>query len=237
MPTTAADILTELSKLGSESTKKTLIRHGAREPFYGVKVEDLKKIQKRVKQDYALSLALYDTGNSDAMYLAGLIADPAKMTKADLRKWVKAAYWHMISGSVVAAIAAESPHGRELALEWMDSPKEQIANAGWCTYAFLVSLLPDDQLDLAEVEKLLNRVQVEIHGAQNRVRYAMNSFVIAVGGGVGKLNAKAKAVSKAYGAVEVDMGDTACNVPDAGAYIAKIEKAGKLGQKRKRCMC
>jgi len=51
-PMTAKDILTELKGLGSDSIKKVLLKHGAREPFYGVKVEDLKKIQKRVKKDY-----------------------------------------------------------------------------------------------------------------------------------------------------------------------------------------
>ena len=56
MPT-AADIVAELKTLGRESIKKVLLKHGAREPFYGVKVEDLKKIQKRVKRDHALALA------------------------------------------------------------------------------------------------------------------------------------------------------------------------------------
>ena len=37
--------------------------------------DDLKKYQKRIKKDYQLSLDLYDSGVSDAMYLAGLIAD------------------------------------------------------------------------------------------------------------------------------------------------------------------
>src|SRR5947209_7953223 len=50
------------------------MKHGAREPFFGVKIEDLKKIQKRIKKDYQLALDLYATGISDAMYLAGLIA-------------------------------------------------------------------------------------------------------------------------------------------------------------------
>ena len=84
------------------------MRHGAREPFYGVKVEDLKKLQKRIKKDHALALALYDTGNSDAMYLAGLIAEPAKMKKADLQRWVKNAYWHMLSDCAVALAASVS---------------------------------------------------------------------------------------------------------------------------------
>jgi hypothetical protein len=49
---TAQEILDELKSLGNEATKKVLLKHGAREPFFGVKVEDLKKIQKRIKKDY-----------------------------------------------------------------------------------------------------------------------------------------------------------------------------------------
>src|SRR6266576_3911199 len=78
---TAKDIVAELKKLGTEQTKKMWLTHGAQEPCLGVKVEDMKKIQKRVKMDYQLALDLYDTGIADAMYLAGLIADDAKMTK------------------------------------------------------------------------------------------------------------------------------------------------------------
>ena len=117
---TAKDVLAQLKALGTEQTKKTHMRHGAKEPFYGVKVADLKVLQKKIKTDHALALELYDTGNSDAMYLAGLIADPA---------------------------------------------------------------------------------------------------------------------AKALGVIEVDMGDTSCRVPDAGASIAKIEEAGRIGKKRKHAMC
>ena len=86
---TAKDIVAELKKLGTAQTKKMWMTHGAQEPCLGVKVEDMKKIQKRVKMDYQLALDLYDTGIADAMYLAGLIADDAKMTKKDLQKWIE----------------------------------------------------------------------------------------------------------------------------------------------------
>jgi 3-methyladenine DNA glycosylase AlkD len=234
---TADEVMTELKALGNEQQKKTFLRHGAKEPFFGVKIGDLKVIQKRVKKDHALALALYDTGNSDAMYLAALIAEPEKMTKPQLQKWVKKAYWHMLSQYTVAWVAAESRFATELALEWIDSPKELIAIAGWSTYASYVSITPDEDLDLDEIVGLLERVRAEIHGAQNLVKYAMNGFVIAVGGCVPALNAKAKAVAKAIGTVEVDMGDTDCKVPLAADYIAKVERAGKLGAKRKSAMC
>jgi hypothetical protein len=72
----------------AESIKKVLRNHGVQEPFFGVKIGDMKKIQKRIKKDYQLALDLYDTGIYDAMYLAGLIADDAKMTKRDLQRWI-----------------------------------------------------------------------------------------------------------------------------------------------------
>lgn len=46
----------------AESIKKGLRNHGVREPFFGVKIGDMKKIQKRIKKDYQLALDLYDTG-------------------------------------------------------------------------------------------------------------------------------------------------------------------------------
>ena len=86
---TAAKIVKELKSLGSESIKKVLLKHGIREPLFGVKIEELKKIQKRIKKDYQLALDLYDTGIYDAMYLAGLIADDLKMTRKNLQHWVE----------------------------------------------------------------------------------------------------------------------------------------------------
>ena len=81
---TAKEIVAELETLGNESHKRIMLKHGAQEPIFGVKIEDLKKIQKRIKKDHRLALELYDTGISDAMYLAGLIADDAKMTSENL---------------------------------------------------------------------------------------------------------------------------------------------------------
>jgi 3-methyladenine DNA glycosylase AlkD len=232
-----AKVLAELETLGSPSIKKVLANHGAREPFFGVKVEHLKKIQKRIKTDHVLALELYDSGNYDAMYLAGLVTDPPKMTKAQLNKWVKGAYCYGLGCYTVAGVAAESRYGAELARAWIDSPKEQVASAGWSTWGLLLAIKPDEELDRAEIEKLLNRVQEQIHSAPNRVRYTMNGFVIAVGCYVPALAAKAKAVGRAVGTVEVDMGGTACRVPDVVAYIEKVEKMGRQGKKRATARC
>jgi hypothetical protein len=97
--------------------------------------------------------------------------------------------------------------------------------------------MPDEKLELAEIEGLLGDVVQRIHKAQNRERHTMNNFVIAVGSYVAPLSKPAKAAARQIGVVAVDMGDTACQVPLATAYIEKAEAAGKAGKKRKTIRC
>lgn len=234
---TAKSILDELVTLATESTKKTLLRHGAKEPIYGVKIEELKKIQKRIKKDYQLSLDLFDTGVSDAMYLAGLIADEKKMTKEDLQHWVQGAHWSMISEYTVPWIAAESKFGWELGLEWIDSDSPEIASAGWSTLSNLVTIKEDKELDINGLSSLIDRVKDEISLAPNRVCYTMNGFIIAVGSSVLALTSKAKEVGQSLGKIYVDVGDTSCKVPYSVEYIEKIENAGRIGRKKKMARC
>ena len=234
---TAQEVVNELKTLGSASTKNTLMKHGAREPFYGVKVEELKKIEKRIKKDYQLSMDLFDTGISDAMYLAGLIADPAKMTIRDLQHWADNAYWYMLSEYTVAWTAAESQYGMELALQWIDSQEEKIACSGWATLSNIVLLKKDEDLDLDLIATLLQRIEKTIQMAPNRVRHMMNAFVIAAGSGIISLKDQAIATAEKMGKVHVDMGGTACKVPDAVAYIRKVEAKGYIGKKRKMAKC
>jgi 3-methyladenine DNA glycosylase AlkD len=234
---TADDILNELKPLGSESYKRTMLRHGAQEPIYGVKIEELQKIRKRIKRDYQLALDLFDTGVYDAMYLAGLIADDLRMTKRDLNRWVKQAKSPTIAEYTVPWVAAEGKHGWELGLEWIESKPEQIAAAGWATISNVLSIKDDAELDLPELKRLLGRVEKTIHNERNRVRYAMNGFVIALGCCVKSLTDAALKTAGKIGKVDVDVGDTSCKVPDAAQYIGKVGQRGTIGKKRKTCKC
>ncbi len=233
---TAGQIMKQLEKKGSEQTRKIFERHGAKN-IYGVKVADLKVIAKTIKGEQDLACELYETGNGDAMYLAGMVADGKQMTKKQLETWAKLAEWQMIAEYTVPWVAAESEHGRALALKWMKAKKEHVASCGWATYAGIVAMTPDEDLDLKEIESLLGQIEKTMDDAPGRVRYTMNGFVIAVGSYVTPLLKKSKATAKKLGAVAVEMGGTACKVPLATDYIAKVEKAGRLGKKRKTIRC
>jgi 3-methyladenine DNA glycosylase AlkD len=238
MPTVTS-IMAELKKKGSEKTRITYARHGmATKRMFGVSMAELKVIAKTIKGQQALACELYDTGNLDAMYLAGMVADGAQMTEKQLNGWAEgAAGLRMISEYTVPWVAVENAHARDLAMRWIKSKEEHVACSGWCTYAGLVATKPDEALDLAEIEDLLSTVVKGISRAQNRVRYTMNGFVIAAGTYVKPLLKQAKAAARQIGAVSVDVGDTACNVPLATAYIEKSEASGRVGQKRKTIRC
>jgi hypothetical protein len=234
---TAKQILDEIRPLGSDSYKRVIFNHGVKEPCFGVKISELQKIVKRVKKDYQLALDLYDTGIYDAMYLAGLIADDMRMTKKDLQRWVDRAYCGPLVGSTVSWVAAGSPHGWELALEWIDSPRELTAAAGWGTLGSVVAIRPDAELDLSALKKLLQRVQKTIHQAPDVVRYQMNAFVIALGSYVASLTDTAIQTGEKIGPVMCDLGNNSCQTPFAPDYIRKIQQRGTIGKKRKSAKC
>ncbi|MFM9945138.1 MAG: DNA alkylation repair protein [Bacteroidia bacterium] len=231
------EVLAELKALGRESIRNVYVNYGAREPFWGVRIGDMKTIVKKIKNDQVLAMQLFDTGISDAMYLAGLVADGSKMSKAELQKWANNSGWNMIADYTVPWVASESQYAQELALEWIDSDSELMASSGWNTLSCIVGMKPDIELDLTLYLKLLKRVENCIHQSQNLVRYAMNNFVIALGAGVMALTDNAMAVARQNGTIQVNMGKTACTVPFAPDYIQKIIDMGKLGRKKKTMKC
>lgn len=231
------DIMQELEKLGSEQTKQIYMNHGVKEPYYGVKIGDLKKLVKYVKKDHDLGLQLFNSGNHDAMYLAGLSVNPKLISKGTLQNWAKKAYWYLIAEYTVAGVAAESDYALELSREWMKSEEEMVAVCGWSTYSNYISITPDEKLDIAEIKTLLTQVKNSIHEERNRVRYVMNGFVLSVGCYVLELKEEAKQVAEYIGKVHVDVGNTACKVPLATDYIKKVEEKNRIGMKRKTCIC
>jgi SepF-like predicted cell division protein (DUF552 family) len=103
--------------------------------------------------------------------------------------------------------------------------------------AYYAAVHEDEKLDAKTYIKLLDTVEKDIHNAQNRVRYTMNGFLIAVGTYVESLTKKSKEVAKKIGKITVDVGGTACKVSLANDYIDKVVAKGRIGIKRKTARC
>lgn len=234
---TTQEIMAELERFGDPQTKKTHMKYGAKEPFFGVKIEHLKKILKKTKKNHALSLELYDTGNSDAMYLAGLMADEQKITKEQVNKWIHQAYWSYLYEYTVPWVAAETAFGMEIGLEWITHSNTKIVCAGWSTLSSVVLVQNDKSLDLTTINHLLEVIEQTIGHVDGTIALKMNGFIIAVGTAVAPLSEKALKLAEKIGKLTVQINGSSCKVPYAPDYIKKTIDKGTLGKKRKTARC
>lgn len=234
---TKDEIIASFKELGNAGIRDIYIRHGAKGELYGVKIQDMKPFQKIIKKNYELAKELFDSGISDAMYFAGLIADEKKMTKEDLQYWAENASWYMISEYTVPWVTAESKFAYELALEWIESEDKKIAVSGWSVLANLCSIKDYNKLDIDKYSELLDLVAEKIHSSPNRVRYAMNSFIISTGIYIVPLRKKAIETAEKVGKVDVYLGKTACKVPYAQQYIEIAVQKNPIPKLKKTCRC
>lgn len=236
-PMSFVEVMAELEALGKERTKKIYINQGAHEPLFGVTIGSMKPLAKRNKNNQELAQKLYDTGNYDAMYLAGMIAEPLAMTEADFENWIQAAYCYMIGDFIVSVTLAESPLAQKISDQWIASGQEMVMSAGWSCYCWLLGSRPDEEFDKSKLLSMLNDVAANIHNMPNRTRYAMNNFVITVGMSYTPLHQEAMAAAEKIGSVTVDVGTTSCKTPMATDYIQGAIDKGRLGFKRKNVRC
>src|SRR3954471_11206772 len=174
-------VMQELEALGKERMKKMYISNGAHEPLFGVATGAMKPIAKKIKKNQALAEELYATGNYDAMYFAGIIADPKAMTESDYDRWMDGAYFYMLSDYVVAVTLSESDIAQEVADKWIASGEELRMSAGYSCYCWLLGNRKDVEFSATKISDMLDIVKSTIHDAPERTKSAMNNFVYTVG--------------------------------------------------------
>ncbi|BBH22525.1 hypothetical protein Back11_38700 [Paenibacillus baekrokdamisoli] len=230
-------VMQELEALGKERTKKIYESNGAHEPLFGVATGEMKPIVKKIKINQPLAEQLYATGNYDAMYFAGIIADPKAMTEADFERWIDAAYFYMLSDFVVAVTLAETDIAQEVADKWIASGEELRMSAGWSCYCWLLGNRPDVEFSESKIANMLDIVENTIHGSPERTKYAMNNFMYTVGVSYLPLHDKAVQTAKAVGPVEVKQDKKKSSFLLASERIQKAVDKGGLGFKRKHVRC
>src|SRR5690606_32654113 len=196
-------VMQELEALGKERTKKMYISNGAQEPVFGVATGAMKPIAKKIKINQALAEELYATGNYDAMYFAGIIADPKAMTESDYDRWIDEAYFYMLSDYVVAVTLSESDIAQDVSDKWIASGEDLRMSAGWSCYCWLLGNRKDHEFSESKISDMLEVVKNTIHNSPERTKSAMNNFLYTVGTSYLPLHEKAVETAKEVGIVEI----------------------------------
>ncbi|WP_454193271.1 DNA alkylation repair protein [Paenibacillus sp. Marseille-Q7038] len=230
-------VMQELEALGKERTKKIYQSNGAHEPLFGVATGAMKPLFRIIKRNQPLAEELYATGNYDAMYFAGMIADPKLMTVDDFDRWIDQAYFYMLSDYVVAVTLAETNIAQEVADKWIASGIELKMSAGWSCYCWLLGNRPDGEFLEKKIAAMLDLVASTIHNAPERTKYAMNNFIYTVGVSYLPLHDKAVAIAKEVGPAEVSSNNNKTKFLNASIHLQKAIDKGRLGFKRKYVRC
>jgi 3-methyladenine DNA glycosylase AlkD len=214
---TVAQALAALEKAGTVQNRKVYARHGVGPAQFGVSFAELKKLARAIRQDHALAVGLWASGNHDARVLATMVADPGAFSARDLDAWAKDLDNYVIVDAF-AALVARSPLAAARSAAWRGRKGEWVAAAGWNVVSGLA--LRDDT-DEASLAPLIGTIAAGIHDQPNRVRHAMNTTLISIGARGGALEKAALAAAARIGKVTVDHGETGCRTPDAADYIRR----------------
>jgi 3-methyladenine DNA glycosylase AlkD len=224
------EVLQQLEAMGTTQNRKVYTRHGVKGEQYGVSVANLKKLKKQIKVDQSLAETLWSTGNHDARYLATMIADTKTIDDSTLQNWSKDLNNYIIADAFSGMVSQTSLAQQKME-QWTSADGEWIGQVGWNLLAHLAmkdATLPDDYF-----RPYLRTIESDIHNRKNRVRYSMNSALIAIGIRNETLQKEAMAVADNIGTVEVDHGETSCKTPSAADYIERTMARKKNLQKSK----
>jgi 3-methyladenine DNA glycosylase AlkD len=210
--------LAKLRAAGTAQNRKVYARHGAGPEMFGVSHAELGKLRKAIGVDHDLAVGLWQSGNHDARILAGMVADPARLSAKEADAWLRDVDNHMTAYALARLVAA-SAHGKARLAKWTKAKDEWTGTVGWSLVAELAGA--DSGPSDAELARLVAEIEQRIHASPNRVRYAMNTALIAIGVRGGELRELAVDAARRIGAVEVDHGETGCKTPAAVPYIER----------------
>ncbi|TCP69079.1 DNA alkylation repair enzyme [Baia soyae] len=230
-------VMQELEALSKERMKKIYISNGAHEPLFGVTTGEMKPLAKKIKKNQPLADQLYATGNYDAMYFAGVIADPMIMTEEHFERWMDGAYFYMLSDFVVAVTLSEADIAQAVADKWINSGDELRMSAGWSCYCWLLGNRPDREFSTSKIADMLEQVDMTIHHSPDRTKISMNNFVYTVGLSYIPLHDKAIEIAQNIGSVEIMKGTKKSSLSLVSERIQKEIDKGRIGFKRKYVRC
>ena len=103
----------------------------------GVSVPDMRKIAKDIGKDHQLALDLWETGVPEGMIVAGMIAEPEKLTEQQMENWVVDINSWDICDQVCMNLFERTPLAEKKIYEWSLREEEFVKRASYALIACL----------------------------------------------------------------------------------------------------
>ena len=188
-------VLTWLERKGSKRNRDGMARYAIpSDNAFGVSVGTLRQLAKRLGRNHELAHALWGTGKYEARMLASLVAQPERLTPAEMERWAKEFDSWAICDTMCFHLFDRSPHAWEMVERWSDRREEFVRRSA---YALLASLTVHDK-EAADRAYLRGLVHIERAATDDRnfVMKAVNWALRSIGKRNQTLNAAAVTVAR-----------------------------------------
>lgn len=140
---TAAEILRKLRSLSNPKNIEGMARFGINSKnTLGVSIPNLRKMAKETGKDHALAQKLWASGIHEARILAGMVADPGKITPKEMDRWAKDFDSWDVCDQACYNLFCYSPVAHKKTREWSRKKEEFYKRSG---FALMASLAVHDK--------------------------------------------------------------------------------------------
>ena len=212
---TLNETLKQLKALGDEKVRAHNARNGAGDKQFGVKHGDIRALAKKIKPDHKLAMALWETGNIDAQYLAILLIKPRDLSAKEVDRLVRSVTFAWVADWLNNYVVKQHPDKESLRRDWMAADHRWAARAGWSLTAERVVKSPDG----LDPPGLLDRIESEMGTADPVVQWTMNSTLAEIGIHFPKLRKRAIAIGETLGIYRDYPVSKGCTSPFAPIWI------------------
>lgn len=131
-------ILKQLKAAGTEKKRASAIRVGIpMDKAYGVSVGAVRAIGKTLKGQHALATPLWKTGVHEARLLAIFVADPERMNRTAIQRWLDDVVSWDLCDHLCGDLASRRADAAVLIRRWIKSPKLYVKRAAFALIAAL----------------------------------------------------------------------------------------------------
>jgi len=166
-------ILAQLKQLKNPANVAGMARFGINpKNTLGISIPTLRKMAKEIGTDHDLALDLWQSGIHEARILASMIDDPARVTRAQIERWVKDFDSWDVCDQVCMNLFERTPFAYRQAIEWSKRKEEFVRRAGFALMACLA--WHDKEAKDAAFLKFMPAIKRGATDDRNFVRKAVN---------------------------------------------------------------
>jgi len=188
-------VITWLKRHGTKRNRDGMARFAIpSDKAFGVSVGDLRKLAKRLGPSHELAAALWKTGWYEARMLATFVDEPARVTPAQMDRWVRDFDNWAICDTACFALFDRTPHAWRKVAQWSRRREEFVKRTA---FALLWSLsVHDKQAGDEPFIKCLRLIERAATDERHFVKKAVNMALRAVGKRNAALNGAAVEVAQ-----------------------------------------